>query len=232
MVEARDRTGLKIVEAFMVRFHPQWKRTRELVRSGRIGEVRTIQSAFLFTALDPRNVRNQVEIGGGALYDVGCYPIVTARYVYEAEPDRVIGLVNRDPQMGVDRWTSGVLSFPGGGHLVFSTALQLASYQRVVILGSAGRIELHVPFTPQKDHSCRILIDTGKSQDGSSAEIENFAPVDQYMLQCDLAAKVFRALAEARIPYAIATASYRPVIDSSLDAVIAVVVLNAAEIRD
>jgi predicted dehydrogenase len=213
LVEARDRTGRKIVEAFMVRFHPQWKRTRELVRSGRIGEVRTIQSAFLFTALDPRNVRNQVEIGGGALYDVGCYPIVSARYVYEAEPDRVIGLVNRDPQMGVDRWTSGLLSFPGGGHLVFSTALQLASYQRVVILGSAGRIELHVPFTPQKDHACRIVIDTGKAQDGSSAEIENFAPVDQYMLQCDLAAKVFRGEAEQEFPIEDAIANMR-VIDA------------------
>ena len=213
LVEARDRTGRQVIEAFMVRFHPQWQRTRELVRSGRIGHVGTIQSAFLFTALDPRNVRNQVEIGGGALYDVGCYPIVTARYIFGAEPDRAIGLVDRDPQMGVDRWTSGLLSFPGGGQLTFSCALQLASYQRVVILGSAGRIELHVPFTPQKDHACRIIIDTGKAPDGSSAVVEDFAPVDQYMLQCDLAAKVFQGEARQEFPIEDAIANMR-VIDA------------------
>jgi predicted dehydrogenase len=213
LVEARDRTGRHIIEAFMVRFHPQWQRTRELVRSGRIGNVGAIQSAFLFTALDPRNVRNQLELGGGAVYDVGCYPIVTARYIFGVEPDRVIGLVERDPQMGVDRWTSGLLSFPGGGQLTFSCALQLATYQRVVILGSAGRIELQVPFTPQKDHACRILIDTGKAQDGSSAEIENFTPVDQYMLQCDLVARVFQGEARQEFPIEDAIANMR-VIDA------------------
>ena len=207
LVEARDRTGRRIIEAFMVRFHPQWQRTRELVRSGRIGSVGAIQSAFLFTALDPRNVRNQLELGGGALYDVGCYPIVTARYIFGEEPDRAIGLVNRDPKMGVDRWTSGLLSFPGGGQLTFSSALQLAAYQRVVILGSAGRIELQVPFTPQKDHACRIIIDTGKT------EVEDFAPVDQYMLQCDSAARVFQGEAEQEFPIEDAIANMR-VIDA------------------
>ena len=86
IVAARDRSGRRVIEAFMVRFHPQWHRVRALVRAGRIGTVRTIQSAFLFTVLDPNNVRNRPDIGGGALYDVGCYPIVTARYVFGAEP--------------------------------------------------------------------------------------------------------------------------------------------------
>jgi predicted dehydrogenase len=144
---------------------------------------------------------------------VGCYPIVTARYVFGSEPDRAIGLVNRDPQMGVDRWTSGLLSFPGGGQLTFSSALQLAAYQRVVILGSAGRIELQAPFTPQKGHPCRIIISAGKAPDGSSAEIEDFAPVDQYMLQCDLAAKVFQGEARQEFPIEDAIANMR-VIDA------------------
>ena len=213
IVRARERSGKRVVEAFMVRFHPQWHRIRELVRTGRIGHVGAIQSAFLFTVLDPNNVRNRPEIGGGSLYDVGCYPIVTARYVFGAEPDRAVALIDRDPVLGVDRLTSGLIGFPGARQLVFSSALQLAAYQRVVILGSAGRIEVTVPFTPQKDHACRILIDTGGSLDGSSAVAEDFAPVDQYLLQCEQAAAIFRGDSEQEFPIEDAIANMR-VIDA------------------
>src|SRR5271170_684647 len=213
IVVARDRSGMRVMEAFMVRFHPQWQRVRTLVRAGRIGSVRTIQSAFVFMVLDPNNVRNRADIGGGALYDVGCYPIVTARYLYGSEPDRAIALIDRDPKLGVDRVTSGMLGFPGGGQLVFSSALQLAPYQRVVILGSEGRIEVLVPFTPQKEHACRLIIDSATSLDGSSAEFEDFAPVDQYSVQCDLAATVFRNEAAQEFPIEDAIANMR-VIDA------------------
>jgi len=213
IVAARDRSGRRVVEAFMVRCHPQWHRVRELVRQGRIGSVGAIQSAFLFTMLDPNNVRNRADIGGGALYDVGCYPIVTARYVFGAEPERAVALIDRDPAFGVDRLSSGLLAFPGGRQLAFSSALQLAGYQRVVILGSQGRIEVGVPFTPQKDHGCRIVIDSGKSADGSSAVTEDFAPVDQYALQCELAAAAFRGEAAQEFPIEDAIANMR-VIDA------------------
>jgi predicted dehydrogenase len=213
IVAARDRSGMCVLEAFMVRFHPQWHRVRSLVRAGRIGAVRVIQSAFVFTVLDPGNVRNRADIGGGALYDVGCYPIVTARYVFGTDPERAIALVDRDPQMGVDRVTSGLLAFPGGGQLVFSSALQLALYQRVVILGSEGRIEVSIPFTPQKEQACRLIIDSGKSLDGSSAVHEDFEPVDQYALQCDLAAAVFRRETAQEFPIEDAIANMR-VIDA------------------
>lgn len=213
IVQARDRSGKRVIEAFMVRHHPQWQRVRELVRQGRIGTVGAIQSAFLFTVLDPNNVRNRADIGGGALYDVGCYPIVTARYVFGVEPRRAIALIDRDPALGVDRLSSGLLEFPGGRQLVFSSALQLATYQRVVILGSEGRIEIGVPFTPQKDHACRIAIDTGKSFDGSSAVFEDFAPVDQYALQCDLAVAAFRGETDQEFPIEDAIANMR-VIDA------------------
>jgi len=191
LIAARDRTGRQVMEAFMVRCHPQWQRVRELVWCGRIGIVRAIQSAFTFTVLDPKNVRNQAAIGGGALYDVGCYPLVTARYIFGCEPERVIAATNRDPELGVDRVTSGMLLFPEGQQVIFTSALQLAPYQRVVILGSTGRIEVRVPFTPNKDHACTILIDTGASLDGSSQVVEQFDAVDQYALQSDLAARVF-----------------------------------------
>jgi predicted dehydrogenase len=209
IVEARDRTGMRVVEAFMVRFHPQWQRVRSLVRDGRIGTVRAIQSAFVFSVLDPKNIRNQADIGGGALYDVGCYPIVTARYLYESEPERVIALVDHDARLGVDRLTSGMLAFPNGRHLTFVSSLQLAPYQRVVVLGSDGRIELAVPFTPHKDHACRVIIDSGKALDGGSAEFEEFAPLDQYAAQCDLAVAVFRGEAEQEFPIEDAIANMR-----------------------
>jgi predicted dehydrogenase len=213
IVEARDRTGMRVVEAFMVRFHPQWHRVRSLVREGRIGTVRAIQSAFVFSVLDPNNIRNRADIGGGALYDVGCYPIVTARYLYGAEPERAIALVDRDPILGVDRLTSGMLAFSNGRHLTFVSSLQLAPYQRVVVLGSEGRIELAVPFTPHKDHACRITIDSGKTLDGGSAAFEEFAPLDQYAAQCDLAVAVFRREAEQEFPIEDAIANMR-VIDA------------------
>jgi predicted dehydrogenase len=213
IVTARNRSGKGVIEAFMVRYHPQWQRVRTLVRDGRIGTVRALQSAFTFPVLNPNNVRNRPEFGGGALYDVGCYPIVTARYVYGAEPDRAIALVDRDRQLGVDRVTSGLLAFPGGGQLVFTSALQLALYQRVVILGSEGRIEVPIPFTPAKEHGCRIIIDTGASSDGSSAVYEDFAPVDQYQLQCDLAAAAFRGQTTQEFPIEDAIANMR-VIDA------------------
>jgi predicted dehydrogenase len=213
IIAARERSGKRVLEAFMVRFHPQWHRIRTLVGEGRIGTVRAIQSAFAFSMLDPNNVRNREEWGGGALYDVGCYPIVTARYLFGAEPERAVALIDRDPKLGIDRVTSGLLAFPGGGQLTFSSALQLASYQRVVVLGSQGRIEVSVPFTPQKDYACRLIIDSGASLDGSSSVFEQFPAVDQYALQCDQAAAVMRNEAEQEFPIEDAIANMR-VIDA------------------
>jgi predicted dehydrogenase len=201
IVAARDRTGKCVMEAFMVRFHPQWRRIRELVRAGTIGRVGAIQAAFMFTTLDPNNLRNRLDVGGGALYDVGCYPIVTARYVFEAEPRRAVALIDRDPALGIDRLTSGLIEFPGGRHLLCASALRLAAYQRVVILGQLGRIEVTMPFTPQKDHDCRILIETGGGGQNAAASVcEEIAAVDQYLLQCDHAAAVFRGEAKQEFP--------------------------------
>ncbi len=200
IVAARDRSGKRVIEAFMVRHHPQWHRVRALARTGRIGAVRSIQSAFLFTMLDPNNVRNQAALGGGALYDVGCYPLVAARYVFGAEPTRVIALLQRDAEQSVDTLSSGLLEFPGGGQLVFSSAFRAAAYQRVTILGTEGRIDMPVPFTPSKDFACKISIDSGKSLDGTTAQFEEFPAVDQYALQCDAAAAVFLGEAEQEFP--------------------------------
>ncbi len=213
IVEARERSGKRVIEGFMVRFHPQWHRVRALVRDGRIGTVRVLQSAFTFPVRDPNNVRNRPDFGGGALYDVGCYAIVTARYIFGAEPKQAIALIARDTELGVDRVTSGLLAFPGGGQLVFTSALQLALYQRVTVLGSEGRIEVAVPFTPAKEHRCRIVIDSGGSLDGTSAVFEDLEPFDQYQAQCDLAATVFRGETTQEFPIEDAIANMR-VIDA------------------
>jgi predicted dehydrogenase len=133
--------------------------------------------------------------------------------VFGAEPERAIALVDRDPAMRIDRLAGGVLAFPGGAQLVFQSATQLALFQRMTILGTAGRIEVAVPFTPPKDHACRIVIDDGRSLDGSSAVHEDFPAVDQYMLQCDTAAAVFSGEAEQEFPIEDAIANMR-VIDA------------------
>ena len=109
----------------MVRHHPQWRRAREIVRSGAIGEVGAIQTLFAYRLLDPANIRNRPP-GGGGLYDIGCYAILTARYIFGAEPSRVVAALDIDPNFGTDRLASAVLEFPGGRHLTFTAGTQLA----------------------------------------------------------------------------------------------------------
>jgi predicted dehydrogenase len=111
LLRARDRTGRQVQEAFMVRTHPQWLGVRELVRAGRIGTLRAVSGFFSYFNEDPGNVRNVPEYGGGGLYDIGCYPITVSRFLFEAEPLRVAGCLQRDPRFGTDRLASGVMEF-------------------------------------------------------------------------------------------------------------------------
>jgi len=191
LVEARDRTGVLIQEAFMVRSHPQWLRARELVRHGRIGELRVVQGSFSYMNVDPANVRNQADIGGGGLYDIGCYPIVTARFLFEAEPVRVASVIEYDPDFRTDRLASVLLQFPAGQAL-FYCSTQLVPYQRVQILGTAGRIEIEIPFNAPPDRPCRIFVDDGSQLGDASARPETFEVVDQYTVQGDLFARAIR----------------------------------------
>src|ERR1700685_1979366 len=110
LLAVQQRTGVTIGEAFMVRTHPQWLRTRELIASGRIGQLRSVQGFFSYFNTDPKNIRNIPECGGGALMDIGCYPINTSRFVFGEEPLRVSGLIERDPTSKVDRRNSAILA--------------------------------------------------------------------------------------------------------------------------
>jgi predicted dehydrogenase len=184
LIAARDRSRKLVAEAFMVRFHPQWRRAREIARSGAIGEVGAIQTLFTYRLLDPDNIRNKPP-GGGGLYDIGCYAILTARYIFGAEPVRVAAALDIDPNFGSDRLASAVLEFPGGRHLTFSAGTQLAGHQRVTIAGTAGRVEVLIPFNAPIDRPTRIAIDSGADLIGTGARSEDFPICDQYTLQGD-----------------------------------------------
>ena len=184
LIEARDRSGKLVAEAFMVRFHPQWRRARELARTGSIGELRAIQTFFSYHLLDPANVRNRPP-GGGGLYDIGCYAILTARFIFGAEPTRVVATIDWDPKFKTDRLTGALLEFPGGRHLTFTVGTQTSAHQRVTIVGDQGRIEIMIPFNAPPDRPTEIAIDDGADLFGGGRRVETFPVCDQYTLQGD-----------------------------------------------
>lgn len=152
---SRRHPELKVMEAFMYRFHPQWQKAKQLVEAGEIGELQTIQSFFAYYNVDPSNIRNQADIGGGGLMDIGCYCISLSRFLFEAEPDRVFGIVEYDLDFDTDRLASAVLEFETGT-ATFTCATQLAPFQRVNIFGNRGRVEIEIPFNAPTDRPCRM----------------------------------------------------------------------------
>jgi predicted dehydrogenase len=197
--QVQEKTGCKMGEAFMVRSHPQWLRARELVRSGRVGELRAITGFFSYSNLDPRNIRNMVEIGGGALLDIGCYPITTSRFMFGEEPVRVMAAIERDPEMKTDRLTSVILQFPAG-HAIFTCSTQLVPYQRMNLLGTKGRIEMEIPFNAPNDRPCRIAIDASGDLTGKDVSSETFPTCDQYTIQGDIFSRSVRENLEVPVP--------------------------------
>jgi predicted dehydrogenase len=177
---AQQYPRLKVMEAFMYRMHPQWQRARELVKEGAVGELRTIHSFFSYYLDDPTNIRNILEVGGGAMMDIGCYAISFARFIFDAEPKRIMGIVEFDTKLKTDRLASGILDF-GNGTSTFTCSTQLSPYQRVNIYGTTGRIEIEIPANAPVDRPCRIWLE----RDGKIEEI-SFPISNQYTLQGDL----------------------------------------------
>jgi len=184
LIQVRDRTGVRIGEAFMVRTHPQWLRAREIVRSGEIGELRNILSVFSYFNRDPKNVRNMADIGGGGMLDIGCYPITMSRFFFEREPARACGPVDIDPEFLTDRLSSALLDF-APGQAVFTCSTQLVPFQRMQVFGTKGRIELEIPYNIPPDRPTRIFVDDGSQLAGRSARVEEFPTADQYTIQGD-----------------------------------------------
>jgi predicted dehydrogenase len=183
-IETRDRARVKIQEAFMVRTHPQWLEARDIVRAGRLGRLLGMIGAFSYYNADPLNIRNVAAYGGGALFDIGCYFVMTARFIFEQEPRRVMAVMDRDPEFDTDRLTSMVLDF-GGATFVGTCATQMTPYQRVQILGSEARVEIEIPFNAPPDRACRLFFDARGVIGGSSVETIEIAACDQYTIQGD-----------------------------------------------
>lgn len=190
-----------VMEAFMVRFHPQWIRAREIVRSGRLGEVRALQMLFAYNNPDPANIRNRLETGGGALMDIGCYAMVGGRFLLDADPARVVALIDRDPVFGTDRLSSAIMDFGGGRQLTFAVSTQAARYQRFQVLGTKARLEIVIPVNAPQGEPTRILVDDEGAADGSSAVAETIDACDQYTLQAEAFGRAVRD--EETLPWGI-----------------------------
>jgi len=190
LLAGRDRTGVRIQEAFMVRTHPQWLETRRLIKAGRIGTLRAITGFFSYVNTEPANIRNQPELGGGALMDIGCYPITISRWMFKTEPRRVLGLIERDPVFGTDSLTSAVLEFPGG-HATFTCSTRVAAYQRMIFFGTEGRIEVLIPFNAPNEVPTQILLDD---------QTIEFPICDQYEIQGSLFSQALRENRAQPIP--------------------------------
>jgi predicted dehydrogenase len=190
-----------ISEAFMVRFHPQWLRARALVQEGRIGELRAVQMFFGYNNIDPDNVRNRADIGGGGLYDIGCYAIVAGRFFLGAEPTRGIALIDRDPTFATDRLTSALVDFGDGRRLDFSVSTQIAPHQRIQLCGSKGRIEIHIPVNAPQGAKTRISIDDCSSLEGGGIVTETLPESDQYQLQGEAFSRAVRG--DIALPYGV-----------------------------
>ena len=184
LIEARDRTGVNITEAFMVRHHPQWLTAREIVNSGEIGELRAIQCFFSYFNRNADDIRNNSDMGGGALMDIGVYPIVASRFITGEEPRRVVGLVENDPDFGVDRLSSAILEF-SNVQSTFTCSTQLVPYQRVHLLGTTCRVEIEIPWNAPPDTPRRIFLDDGEDRTSESREVRTIDVADQYHLQGD-----------------------------------------------
>ena len=180
---AAKKPHLKIMEAFMYRFHPQWQQAKKLVTDGAIGQLKHIESFFSYYNADASNIRNQKDAGGGGMMDIGCYCVSLARFIFDKEPVSIFGKVEFDKVMQTDIMASGILDFENGT-ATFTCSTQLMPYQRVNIFGTAGRIEIEIPFNAPPLIPTRIWLHT---KAGSQETL--FAAVNQYTIQADIFAQ-------------------------------------------
>jgi predicted dehydrogenase len=189
IVDSCAEAGVKLMEAFMYRLHPSWLKVRELVASGAIGELLSIQTRFAYFNNDPSNIRNKTETGGGALMDIGCYATNLSRMMFGSEPTRVQAAVRRDPDFGTDIVTSALLDF-GDGQASFVVSTQAESDQRVHLLGTNGRIEVEIPFNIPPDRETRVFLTQGGDPPADPHTVTvTFPPANQYTIQAELFAQ-------------------------------------------
>ena len=199
LIAVRARTGVKIGEAFMIECHPQWTRLRELIQQGRIGQLRSIAGVYSYNNTNPADYRNHLEFGGGGLLDIGCYLIHGSRLAFGAEPIRVVGSIERDPEMKIDRLASAILEFPTG-RTIFTCSTQMLPTQRLLMVGTKGRIDFEIPFNALPDRPARLLIDSTGDLRGSGITVESFPACNQYTLQGDAFTRAILHDTEVPVP--------------------------------
>jgi len=203
--------GVLVEEAFMVRHHPQWHRAREIVRSGELGRVNLVRAVFLYFNDDPANVRNMADIGGGGIFDIGCYCVISGRYLFEAEPRRLVALVDRDPKFGTDRLASVIADFGDGRQLSFVCGTQSNGRQSVEAVGTKASLELVIPYNAPADSETAILV--GNTFDRNHYRREVIRAVDQYTEEAE--------------DFALAVLGERPPVSGVEDAILQMKVLDA-----
>lgn len=197
MIRVRDRYGVKAGEAFMVKSNPQWIETRERVRRGEVGDLRLIQGTFSYYNVDPANIRNIPNLGGGGIWDIGCYPVTISRYIFEQEPVRLVANLEFDPEMKTDRLGSVMMEFPSG-QAQFAVSTQLVPYQRMHIFGTGGHLEVQIPFNAPNDRPCTVAQDRGSILLDEITTHE-YPVTDQYTQMADAFSKAVQEDAEVPV---------------------------------
>ena len=201
MVEACDREGVRLMEAFMYRHHPSWVAAMDVVASGRIGRLRAVQSWFSYYNDDPANIRNQLAAGGGALFDIGCYSVNLSRMLFGAEPTGVRAAISRDPVTAVDTLTSAILEF-ADGMATFTCSTRVETDQRVHVYGTDGRLSIGIPFNIPPDRPTEVyVIAGGDAPVAPATETLTFPTADPYTVEAErFAAAILDRLATPTPP--------------------------------
>lgn len=200
MVSACESAGVLLMEAFMYRLHPLWVEAKRLVDEGAIGELNGINSVFSYFNDDPANIRNIRDAGGGALYDIGCYPVSVSRLMFGSEPTNVSASIRRDPVTGVDVVTAAILEFDGGTSVLLCST-RMEPDQRVVILGTEGRLVIEIPFNIPPDRPTRLLhISGGDPPVHPNVAVHEIPTTDPYTVQADVFSAAVRGGADLPFP--------------------------------
>jgi len=209
MIEACRGEGVRLMEAFMYRLHPSWVAVRDLVASGRIGRLVSVQSWFSYFNDDPADIRNIRASGGGALFDIGCYSVNLSRMLFGGEPGRVEASIVRDPASGVDVLTSGLLEFDGGV-ATFTCSTRAEDDQRVHVYGTAGRISVGIPFNIPPDRPSHVFVTAGGDPPvAPDTETLTFETADPYAVEAERFAAAILDDAPTPIPPDDAVANLR-----------------------
>lgn len=180
---AKKYPHLRVMEAFMYRFHPQWATAKKMLEDGKIGHINSIEAVFTYFNRDPKNVRNMPGIGGGGLLDIGCYCISACRYLFDREPNNVVGKLAIDEDFQVDKHAHGLLDFGDAQASVYCST-QSEPVQRVYVSGEHGGLLIEYPFYQPDDCGATLRFYHDREE-----EVIEFEPTNHYTLQVDALAR-------------------------------------------